>query len=381
MSNSNKPNLEFDFIEAQLYTGPSETFVHYSATDPKTGRLKRKKIKLNRYKTLAEKKRRAKIIIKEINDKLYSGWNPWIEDSAPKGYEILTEALNTFLSRKKRELKKNSMRSYYSYIGMFTEYLEIEGKSQIKCNGFTKTMAIDFLNHAYDKKNLSNNTFNNYRTFFILLWNWLKAEDYTEINVFETIQKRRGEVKKRVIIPEPIRKRIKAYFRFRNPDMYIVSLLVYHTLIRPGEICYLKPEHFELDTQIITVPEEAAKNGRSRISTIPDVIIKDLAKYNFGGALYNDYIFGQGFEAGRIKMDPRRLSKVWDKMRKDLDLPKEYQLYSLRDSGIVQLLRDGVSPDEVMKQAGHHSLEITTQYIRHYLNDGSEAIKRKATGF
>lgn len=381
MSNSKNSDFGFDFIEAQLYTGPTETFVHYSATDPKTGKLKRKKIKLNRYKTVAERKRRAKILIKEINRKLYEGWNPWLEDSAPKGFEKLQTALATFLSRKKRELKANSMRSYYSYVGMFNEWLDIEGKSEIKCNTFNKALASDFLNHAYDSKNLSNNTFNNYRGFFVLLWNWLQSENYVESNVFESIQKRKGEAKKREIIPEPIRKRIKAYFRFRNPDMYIVSLLVYHTLIRPGEICFLKPENFELDTQIIIVPEEAAKNGKSRVSTIPDVIMKDLVKYRFGGASYNDFIFGKGFEAGRVKMDPRRLSKVWDKMRRDLDLPQKYQLYSLRDTGIVQLLRDGVSPDEVMKQAGHHSLEITTQYIRHYVNDGSEAIKRKATGF
>lgn len=57
------------------------------------------------------------------------------------------------------------------------------------------------------------------------------------------------------------------------------------------------------------------------------------------------------------------------------------KLYSLRDSGIVQLLQDGVSPEEVMKQAGHSSLEITTVYVK-YANPGaSEQIKNKASVF
>jgi integrase len=57
------------------------------------------------------------------------------------------------------------------------------------------------------------------------------------------------------------------------------------------------------------------------------------------------------------------------------------KLYSLRDSGIIQMLQDGISPEEVMKQADHSSLEITTIYVKHANPSGSEQIKKKGSKF
>ncbi|MDF1550435.1 MAG: hypothetical protein P1P88_21610, partial [Bacteroidales bacterium] len=38
--------------------------------------------------------------------------------------------------------------------------------------------------------------------------------------------------------------------------------------------------------------------------------------------------------------------------------------YSLRDSGIIQMLRDGRSPKEVMEAADHSSIEVTNNYVK-----------------
>jgi integrase len=68
-------------------------------------------------------------------------------------------------------------------------------------------------------------------------------------------------------------------------------------------------------------------------------------------------------------------------MRLRLDLPKEYQLYSLRDTGIVDLLRQNTPVNDVMLQAGHSSLDMTTVYIKHFLPQGIENIKNKKQDF
>ena len=60
-----------------------------------------------------------------------------------------------------------------------------------------------------------------------------------------------------------------------------------------------------------------------------------------------------------------RFRKDWDKMRKALKLPKEMQLYSLRDTGINNLLKSGVDPLTVMQHADHHDLSMTTRYANH----------------
>jgi len=57
------------------------------------------------------------------------------------------------------------------------------------------------------------------------------------------------------------------------------------------------------------------------------------------------------------------------------------QFYSLRDSGIIQLLKDGISPKEVMELADHSSLEVTNKYVKKARVEASEVIKRKSSGF
>jgi integrase/recombinase XerD len=54
---------------------------------------------------------------------------------------------------------------------------------------------------------------------------------------------------------------------------------------------------------------------------------------------------------------------------------KAYQFYSLKDTGIVQMLIDGVPAIEVRNQAGHSSLEQTNQYAKYAYPKGSDFIK------
>lgn len=52
-------------------------------------------------------------------------------------------------------------------------------------------------------------------------------------------------------------------------------------------------------------------------------------------------------------------------MRKELVLPQEMQLYSLRDTGINNMLKAGIDPLTVMQAADHHDLSMTTRYANH----------------
>lgn len=379
---SENQNLEWKpaFKPAQLSTG-TDWFVYFYAMDPVTGKLKRKRIKCNHIHSTAERKKYAKHIIEEINQKLYAGWNPFLETEARNGLTKIEVVLDKFLRAKKKELRDNSMRSYNSYVFTFKEYLKSEQMIDTFSININNAHAVNFMNYIYDEKDVSANTFNNYRNFFKLLWNWMIANNYASSNIFDKIQRKKAQEKERTIIPENIRTKIKNYFKENDYDMYIACTLVYHTLLRPKEVTYLKPSDFSLKHQTINISAEAAKNHKARKTTIPDNLVQDIFQWNFGGAGEQQFIFGTDWKPNTQPINPRRLAKKWDKMRKALKLPMNYQLYSLRDSGIVALLKDGVSPDEVMKQAGHSSLEITTIYARHFNNTGSEEIKEKASEF
>ncbi len=60
---------------------------------------------------------------------------------------------------------------------------------------------------------------------------------------------------------------------------------------------------------------------------------------------------------------PTRIAETWLKMQADLNLPKEYQFYSLKDTWITEMLESGVPAKYVKELADHHSLEITEKYV------------------
>ena len=65
-------------------------------------------------------------------------------------------------------------------------------------------------------------------------------------------------------------------------------------------------------------------------------------------------------------------SKVWMQMRKALALPETMQLYSLRDSGLSDMLHAGIDPLTVRQHADHSSAAMQDIYINHHnpaLND------------
>lgn len=58
---------------AELHEGKI-WYINYYVINPVTGKLQEKRIKYNRIKSITERRKGAKRIIQEINDKLLNGW-------------------------------------------------------------------------------------------------------------------------------------------------------------------------------------------------------------------------------------------------------------------------------------------------------------------
>lgn len=71
-------------------------------------------------------------------------------------------------------------------------------------------------------------------------------------------------------------------------------------------------------------------------------------------------MIGSGLRPNSAMLSEDYLRKYWIKIRKKLNLPEEMQLYSLRDTGIFDMLKSGIDDLSVMQHADHHSLEMTT---------------------
>ena len=83
-----------------------------------------------------------------------------------------------------------------------------------------------------------------------------------------------------------------------------------------------------------------------------------------------------------VKQIPEaKMRKTWEKMRAAVKLPKEMQLYSLRDTGINNMLKSGIDPLTVMQHADHHDLSMTTRYANHYDSTLIARIRSEAPQF
>jgi integrase len=136
-----------------------------------------------------------------------------------------------------------------------------------------------------------------------------------------------------------------------------------------------------MERKIIFLPKEITKDDDDRIVTMSEELHYCLQKLNLENISKDLYVFSTNWKPGKQLQNTRYIGKRWDKLRKELKMPVEYQFYSLKDSGIVQKLQDGISPIDVRNQAGHSSLEQTNQYAKYANPEGSEQIKKKASEF
>jgi integrase len=87
------------------------------------------------------------------------------------------------------------------------------------------------------------------------------------------------------------------------------------------------------------------------------------------------------FVPGTKHANSREIARYWNKLRKIIGIPKEVQFYSLKDTGITNMLADGVASNFVQGQADHSSLAITSIYAGTKTPASQEQIRKKVSAF
>jgi integrase len=123
------------------------------------------------------------------------------------------------------------------------------------------------------------------------------------------------------------------------------------------------------------------KDKDDRIVTISEELITYLEKLNIGNIAKENYIYSKKFKPGKILKNTRDIGRCWEKLRKELKMPAVYQFYSLKDTGIVRKIRDGISLIDIHDQAGHSSLEQLEEYTIYANPEGRDQIKGRSSGF
>ncbi|MCR4964875.1 MAG: tyrosine-type recombinase/integrase [Bacteroidales bacterium] len=348
------------FKPAEYHKG-KESYISFYVTDPTTQKLVRRKIKLNHIRLAKERERYANVLCHQINEKLFAGWNPLVEKAGAKAVTV-DEAVHRFLMAKEKRLRPASMRSYRSFAGIFLQYMKKIGLEGKYCLMVEKSHLVSFMEWAADQGNLSNRTYNNYAGFLSTLFEFVVQRGYMAENPATNLPRLKVDRKSRTIIPASDRKRIMEYYQKTCPRFCHVMQLCFRLFIRPKEICMLQVGDVDLNRKILRVKATVSKNHNERELGIPDCLLDYFKTISDLPQAYYIFADRNTYEPGKKMMAPTRIAERWKMMRDELGFPEEYQFYSLKDTGITEMLEAGVPAKYVKELADHHSLRMTEMY-------------------
>ena len=360
-----KPTPFLQYVPAKLHEA-NDWYVSFQVIDPQTNALKRVRIKFNRIANIRERRKAGREFVSTINEQLALGWNPLLEKVAPRAGIKAFDAMDTFLKAKAKESEGNTMRAYRSYIKILKEWMINNGFNEdAYMTSFTKVIAIRFMEEVDDK--VSAQTFNNYLRFYSILCNWMVKKGYIASNPFDDVTRKPKKLlkKKRKTLTDEQLATLWNYLSDANLGYMLICMFCYLCLMRPKEIMLLKCGDVDMKRQMIHVRGEIAKNDNDSDRTIPDDMLALLKNWDLSQPDW--YLFsGERFEfvPGPTKVWSQRVSDFWNShVRPNCGFSDDVQFYSLKDTGITNMLGSGVPASFVKQQADHSSLSMTSVYL------------------
>ena len=350
-----------DFRPAEIHDNASSTTIVFYAKNPSTGLLERQRMKLNHIHDKRERLKYGRMMVQQINRQLYDGWNPVVEKSGLSKVVTVADAVRLY-KKSYTGNRPDSLRTYDSQMKIFLEFCTLYNMCDKPIYEFGRQAAQRYMLHV-EGRDVSSKTYNNYVRFMGQFFNFCVDKGLAKDNPFSSIKLKRVDEKKRTVIPPEVRSKVMDYLVREKMDGFrLICLLTYHCLIRPKELLMLKVSYISMRNNLIIIPAEVAKNHCERQISMPMEIAILMADH-IKSATTDLYLFSDDYKPGKKLLTTRDTGRTWSNMRKAIGLPACYQFYSLKDTGITELLEAGVPAKIVQELADHHSLEMTQKYV------------------
>ena len=377
-----------NFLPAIVKTQPSMgTIIEYFYLDPTTEKMLRKRIRLDhllsRYPSKRQRAVEAQRIADELNAKLRGGWSPLHESEDGRLYTSLAELQSKFLAAKRAEgCRDTTITQYKSVTDLWLRWCEDNGFANRYSGTYLHAHAVRYMDDVLSlghRHRSYNNTVKVMKAFF----QWAMEHLYCKENPFVGIKMLKKEPKIRILVPPEARQKIVDYYSGFRPSMVIVCHLVYSSAIRPAEILKIRVKHIHLAQRYIVIPGENAKNHHERFATLSPALVELLTPIVLHCNSPEYFLFGKNdrLDPDIAPANKSYFQKSWERMRSATGLPKEMQLYSLRDTGLTDLLHAGVDQLTVQHHADHSSLAIQSIYTDHFDSGLNEKIFSNSPNF
>lgn len=320
-------------------------------------------------------------IIKPITTKLLS--LNFVDNTLTENIGItFKELIKTYTTYYENKLGKlsNTANAYASYMNQFRKYIEEKKLMNTYINEWKKSDIEEYINNR-KKKGIKITSLNNNISFVKKMFAWAYEEEYIKKNIAENIKKiKNTEYIERKIYSEAELKKIADYLEKNDFDFYVFTQLVFSCFLRPIEIQRLQVNNIDFENKKIVIGGEKTKNHKKRIIVIPLEMWNKTHKFWEQIKHFNKdmYLFGEDFKPSKQKIINSNTSTLkWNKIKEELNLPKECLLYGLRHTGITKLLENkNLTPNEVRLHTGHESIQMLERYGRHITENMEEKYRK-----
>lgn len=346
-----------------------EKYVYFYVLDPDSvadgePKLKRIRTKFNDYKSAKERDAAAIRYRDEVNAKLADGWNPLIEQSCRKSWTATSVALENYEHYLKKMLKdgvmkKSTIVDYESRLNQLKIYIKSHPIHYIYM--FDKRYIDAFLEYMYVDRDCNPRTRNNYLCWISSMCGYLVDYGYISSNPCVSIKNMKVTEKKRKALSPDDLKRLFDYLSEDDPYFGLACMFHYYTLVRPNEMSYVRLQDINISKQTVYIPASHSKNGKDGVVTLPAVLIQRMAELEVFCYPSDYYLFGRGYKPAAKRFDSQNYSYRWIKVREELNFPDTYQFYSLKDTGITNIINK-VGLNIAKDQARHSSVAVTNHY-------------------
>lgn len=247
--------------------------------------------------------------------------------------------------------KHNTRTDYSKRLAMLERWCSMHGITRVEEIDF-----LQFLDYVFLDRGVSPRTRNNYRTWLRSFCSWMRMD-------MGDVPTMREPGKIRQPIPASMLRRVRDYLVLHDKHFLLAVMLEYYTFIRPGELSELRIGDIDVKRHAIHVRASISKNGKAEMVGLNRSIVSLMRELHTLRAPKDLYLFSNRLQPGKVKLDSRAFRDRWARLRKRLDIPKEYQFYSLKDSGIRDLANSAgivIARD----QARHSSIAVTNKYLQ-----------------
>lgn len=358
--------LLLNYKYAELTKG-KRWYVHYSALNPSSGELERKRVYLDNIHDAKTRERYARKLMTKINDKLDQGWNPFISEKNNNQYTDIKKAFDFLLLYKGRFMSARGLATYKSRIGIFFDYLAANKLDKIFVFEFTDRHALEFFNYLLLERRVAGRTYNNYLLDFRTFFNFFIKHRYVVENPFAPVDEMPEVEKEKQPFTADESQVFKEYCTKHDPNFWVISGLCYYCALRPVEITRLKVGMIDKIQRQIKMPGSNTKNKKNGIIPVPNVFWPLLEAF-ITNMPANYFVCSKEFKPGVHQVQPTRIADRFRVIAREIGIPEYVKFYSLKDTAAERLDQNNVGLKTIRDLFRHTNISTTDAYMRGFRN-------------